>query len=386
MIPEHETLIGSRTQDLDTPTVLVDLDLVEANISKMFAQFVNSKVTVRPHLKTVKSPFFAALMIEAGAKGVCVAKLGEAEIMADAGIEDILITTELIGREKLLRLSKLLANFPNSSIKVVVDSREGALALSEMMRAKPLVGLTLDCLIEINVGQNRCGTAPGEETLELSRFVDALGGLKLVGVQGYEGHLQHLPAGEREKQCLEAMATLEYTVNLLREQELTVPIVTTGGTGTALVCARSRVVTEVQPGSFIFMDTAYNKATNGAYANALTVLTSVISKTSGRVVVDAGTKSLSTDMGNAAAHSLPHLQYRPGGDEHGILERLSDFRESQNLNQNLDPSTGLPAIGDKIEMVPSHIDTTVNLHDMYFCHRRGIIEKVIPISARGKVQ
>ena len=358
---------------LDTPFVLVDLDLVDSNVTKLFAYFRdNTNVTVRPHLKTVKAPYFAQMLVEAGAKGVCTAKLSEAEIMAQAGLKDILITTELIGEVKIKRLISLLK--AGADLKVVVDSESGARTLNYALQES---GITLPVLIEINVGQNRCGVEP-EAALPLAKGLSELKHLKLVGVQGYEGHLQHLPDAERERLCIEAMEKLSACVETLRKNGIQIDIVTTGGTGTAAICARFPLITEVQPGSFVFMDEAYKKATNGAYANALTVVSTVISKPrQNRVVVDAGTKSLSTDMGMAAVKQSDSGKtvplYRPGGDEHGILE----VGEGEDI--------GL-AIGDRVEFIPSHIDTTVNLHDLYHCHRGGILQRIVPIAARGKVQ
>ncbi len=363
--------MSDEIEQIDTPAVLVDLDLVDKNITAMFEALSGSHVTVRPHLKTVKNPFFARMLLERGAAGVCVAKLGEAQVMADAGIEDILITTEIVGAAKVAALMQLLKRHPD--VKIVVDSRAGADQIDQAARD---VGLTtpIKTLVELNVGQNRCGVEPGEPALALVQHLTKSSHLLYSGVQGYEGHLQMLPdAGERRRECLECMDRLLITVNLLKSQFLPPKIVSTGGTGTAEICATIPEVTEVQPGSFVFWDTAYRKAVGSKYANALSVVATVISKSGRyRAVVDAGTKSLSTDSGNAELKHHPDLIYRPGGDEHGIIE------------SNHGP---LPfEIGDRLELLPSHIDTTVNLHDFYNCHRgRGQLEKHA-ISARGKVQ
>ena len=356
---------------VDTPALLVDLDLVHANIKRLFGALSKTHVNVRPHLKTVKSEYFAKLMLNAGARGVCVAKLGEAEIMAAAGIEDILITTELAGAPKLVRLMKLLQEHPE--IKIVVDSQKGA---NEINTAAEKFGLTIPVktLVEINVGQNRCGVEPGAPALDLARHITALRHLKFVGVQGYEGHIQMLGSdSERESSCLEAMGKLISTVKLLKAAGLTPEIVSTGGTGTSEICARFPEVTEVQPGSFVFWDVAYRNAIGNTYANALTVVATVISKPfPNRAVVDAGMKSLSTDSGSAELKGHANISYRAGGDEHGIIESADG---------------PLPFdVGDRVEFIPSHIDTTVNLHDVYHCHRSGVALELHAISARGKVQ
>lgn len=356
---------------IDTPALLVDLTLCEQNIARLLGAFQGSCVAVRPHLKTVKSPRFARLLLDAGARGVCVAKLGEAEVMAAAGIEDILITTELVGAPKLARLVALLR--AHDSIKLVVDSREGVDALASALGA---AGLTAPVLIDLDVGQRRAGVLPGEPALALARHVATTRALRLIGVQGYEGHLQHvLDAAEREQRCAEAMQRLTSTSAALSADGHDMRIVTTGGTGTALFCRQHAGVSEVQPGSFVFMDTSYRRVLGAAYEHALVVLSTVISRPrAGEAVIDAGLKSLSTDMGVAAPAALPGVSYRPAGDEHGILSWAAAATE---------PAL---AVGDRVALWPSHIDTTINLYDEYHVHRGGHYEGVWPVSARGKVQ
>ncbi|MBA3992651.1 MAG: alanine racemase [Cyanobacteria bacterium DS2.3.42] len=353
---------------IDTPCLIVDMDLVDKNLNTLFSKFRERKVNVRPHLKTVKSPEFAKLLLAAGARGVCVAKVAEAEVMAEAGIEDILITTEIIGRPKLERLTRLISKHPE--VKVVVDSILGVEAMQE---AASNANVKLNVLIELNVGQNRAGVEPGEPALKVANEITKQGNLNFLGVQGYEGHVQLLTdESERKRLCCEAMEKLMSTVALLRENGHSIPVITTGGTGTSEYCADAGA-TELQPGSFIFMDGAYNRAIGNRYETALTLVSTIISKPAkNRCVIDAGFKSLSTDSGNAQLKAFPDISYRPAGDEHGILESST---ESIALN-----------IGDRVELIPSHIDTTVNLHDYYYCHRSGKIENVWRLEARGKVQ
>jgi D-serine deaminase-like pyridoxal phosphate-dependent protein len=301
-----------------------------------------------------------------------VAKIGEAEVMAAAGIEDVLITTELAGAPKLERLAALLREHPH--VKIVVDSSALADAIdASLARARLRVAVLLD----IDVGQRRCGVLPGEPVLALGKHVARLPHLRIAGVQGYEGHLQGIAdAAERERLCREAMDQLASSVRGLRAAGLDIGIVSTGGTGTAEFCAREPLVTEVQPGSFVFMDTSYRRVLGDAYGCALSLLSTVLSRPrAGEAVIDAGLKSLSSDSGFAEVKDQPSLQYRPAGDEHGIL--------------SWDPATPLShelQVGDRIELVPSHIDTTVNLHDLYYAQRGGYLEAIWPVSARGKVQ
>ncbi len=353
---------------MDTPALLVDLDVFEQNIRACFAALEGKNVSIRPHLKTGKSSIVAHKLLKAGAVGICVAKLGEAEVMAAAGIEDILITTELVGAPKLERLVKLLKD--HSSIKLVVDSLEAATALNAKLEQ---AGLQVDVLLDVNVGQNRCGILP-ENALELALELSKLEHLRLIGVQGYEGHLQHDRSFEnRRNSCLAAMEKLGKVAFELENSGFEMRIVTTGGTGTYPFCAEHPRVTEVQPGSFIFMDSDYLATPGVPFQSALTVLSTVISVTESRAIVDAGFKSLSTDSGFATPQHLKGWKYSPAGDEHGLLEKA-------------DPDAVCLKIGDVLELIPSHIDTTVNLHDWYQPHRNGLLEPAWKIETRGLVQ
>ncbi len=353
---------------VDTPALLIDLDVFEQNIKLCFAAIKGKNVSIRPHLKTGKSPIIAQKLIEAGAVGICVAKLGEAEVMAAAGIEDILITTELVGAPKLERLVKLLKN--HVSIKLVVDNLEAATALNSKLEQ---AGLRVDVLLDLNVGQNRCGVMP-EKALGLALEIRKLEHLTLIGVQGYEGHLQHDRSFEnRRHSCLAAMEKLGKVAFELENSGFEMRIVTTGGTGTYPFCSEHPRVTEVQPGSFIFMDSDYLATPGVPFQSALTVLSTVISVIESRAIVDAGFKSLSTDSGFAMPKNLEGWKYSPAGDEHGLLEKT-------------DPDAINLKIGDLLELIPSHIDTTLNLHDWYQPHRNGILEPAWKIETRGKVQ
>jgi D-serine deaminase-like pyridoxal phosphate-dependent protein len=358
---------------LDTPSMIVDLTLMEANIASLMDHFRARHVNVRPHLKTVKSPELAHILLAAGAVGGCVAKVSEAEVMAQAGIEDLLITSEIVGKPKLARLVALAQQHPH--IKVVVDSLTGAEQLNQALHHAQL---KLDVLLDLNVGQNRCGVIPGEAALALARHIGEMSNLQLVGVQGYEGHLQHLhDPVERAQRCRQSMQLLTSTAAQLLAEGFAIAIVTTGGTGTAEICAGCDGVTEVQPGSFIFMDTDYRNALGPVYSNALTILSTVISRPApNRAVVDAGLKSLSIDSGMPEPKGLPGIKYRPGGDEHGIL----------TWDESIEPSPVKLEVGDRVEFIPSHIDTTINLHDFYYAYRTGKLEAIWPVAARGKVQ
>ena len=356
-------------EQIDTPALLVDAARYEQNIKACLEHFEGTGVTVRPHLKTAKSPVIAKHLLAAGARGVCVAKLGEAEVMAAHGITDILITTEIVGAVKVRRLLELIAQ--HLEVKTVVDSLAGAAAINA---AAGELGVRVNVLLDVNVGQNRCGIEP-EMAVAFAQNLEPFQNLELIGVQGYEGHLQHV-RNPQERQALAQAATdrLALAVQAIRDLGMDVPIVTTGGTGTGMFCAQHPIVTEVQPGSFIFMDSDYLATGGLPYTSALTVLSTVISApSSGRVVIDAGNKSLSMDSGFAQAKDLPGWSYAPAGDEHGILTRAA------GVETRLE-------VGDRVALIPSHIDTTVNLHDKYHVLRDGRLEAQWPILARGKVQ
>lgn len=215
---------------------------------------------------------------------------------------------------------------------------------------------------------------PGQAAQNLASFVAGLKHLNIIGVQGYEGHLQHIHGwAKRKEMCLESMQILVQTAKILREAGHRIDVVTTGGTGTAEFCANTPGITEVQPGSFIFMDTDYRNAVGTKFSNSLTILATVLSKQSPTcVTIDAGLKSLTTDSGLAECKAHGYT-YGVLGDEHGSLT----WEEGKAVRLE---------VGDTVEMVPSHIDPTINLHDVYYAHRQGVIEEIWPVDARGKVQ
>ncbi|KAL4929165.1 DSD1 family PLP-dependent enzyme [Aspergillus undulatus] len=365
--------IGSPLSTLDTPSMLVDLDAMESNIEKLFSTLLPTGVTIRPHLKTTKSAALARRLVAAGATGCCVAKVSEAEAITAAGFDgSILITCEIVGEAKVARLVELFRR--HRGIRIAADSEVGASAIEDaLVEAAIEEDGVLDVLVDLDVGLHRTGVAPGEPALALARHISTLPHLRLIGVQGYEGHLQHLRDWEeRRRQCLDCMRILTSTADALRSAGFNIEVVTTGGTGTAEFCATVPGVTELQPGSFIFMDTDYRDAVGNFYANSLTILSTVISRQGERrVTIDAGLKSLTTDSGLAEC-KVPCYKHENLGDEHGSLS----WEE------------GAPAlsVGDRVEMIPSHIDPTINLHDFYYAHRKGVIEEIWKVDSRGKVQ
>ncbi|KAF2873255.1 hypothetical protein BDV95DRAFT_569224 [Massariosphaeria phaeospora] len=362
--------VGDPLSALDTPSMIVDLPLMESNIAKLFSSLLPTGILIRPHLKTTKSAVLARKLVAAGATGGCVAKLSEAEVMCKLGFSDLLITCEIVGAAKVQRLVELWSEFKD--VRIVVDSVEGAGAIDEALKRSGVQEGSIKTLLDLDVGLHRTGVQPGEPARELARYVAGLRHLELIGVQGYEGHLQHVhDRAERKASCLASMATLTQTADILRRDGHTITVVTTGGTGTAEFCVTVPGITEVQPGSFLFMDTDYRNAVGSFYGNSLSILATVISKQGPKcITIDAGLKALTTDSGLAECKTLGYT-YGVLGDEHGSLA----WTEGPDLR-----------VGDRVEMLPSHIDPTVNLHDFYYAYRDGVVEEIWKVDSRGMVQ
>ncbi|HVR89018.1 MAG TPA: DSD1 family PLP-dependent enzyme [Candidatus Limnocylindria bacterium] len=341
----------------------MDLDALERNLDRMAAFAKRTGKAIRPHAKTHKSPLVARMQLDRGAIGLCCAKLGEAEVMADAGVGPLLITTEIAGEPKV---SRLVALRHRSAVLAAVDDVEAARALSDAMRA---AGLTLDVLVDVNVGQERTGVLP-DGAGELAARVASLPGLRLRGIQAYEGQLQHIyQEAERRLRWRDCADQLLRAREEIMKRGLGLDLVSTAGTGTCAFAAELPEVTEVQAGSYPFMDCDYVRVAGLPYESSLTVLASVVSRQRGdTAVIDAGWKAVSTDGGMPVVKGRPELAYEVMGDEHGGVRG----------------ARMIP--GERIELVPSHCDTTVNLYDEYVCLRNGVVEAVWPIAARGRIQ
>jgi D-serine deaminase-like pyridoxal phosphate-dependent protein len=358
---------GIDVYELDTPALLLDLDAFERNINKMAEFFKASPVKLRPHSKTNKCPIIARKQIEAGAVGICCQKLGEAEVMVQGGIRDILICTEIVTPLKISRLVNLAMH---ADLKVVVDDIENVRNLSEAAAAK---GIVLDVLIDINMGRNnRSGIDPGPSVVKFAQELVKHKGVRLRGLQGYEGYMMFVnPFEERKRECLEIMDKLMETKTLLEKAGFDIEIVSGGGTGTYMITGRHGVISEIQAGSYIVMDSKYATIEGVDFECALSILGTVISRPSkDRAVLDVGFKSASTDSGPPSFKNASGLEYRSGGDELGRIV--------------IKDSTLPLKPGDKFELWPSHCDTTINLHDNYYAIRKGKLEAIWPIAGRGK--
>lgn len=363
--------IGLPLEELSTPVLLVDARLLEANLSAMTEAVGPGAVACRPHTKSHKSPVIAAMQLAAGAAGVCCAKLGEAEVMFAGGILDVHVTTPVIGSTKAGRLARLGCA---GNISVVVDD---AVNLRELSRAAVAVGSVIDVLIEMDVGQGRCGVPAAATVKTLAALATDLPGLRLRGLQGYHGRLQSVTDfGQRRLEVMAAMERLHQGVVALEHFGLPAPVLTGGGTGSLPVDIELDMLTELQPGSYVFMDANYRgvqwdaEGKRSPFANALTVLSTVVSHPlEDRAVLDVGWKALSCDSGPPVLKGEADVAIEFAGDEHSLLTG--------------DAARGL-RIGDRVEIIPSHCDTTVNLYDVFHVVRGGTVEALWPIAARGR--
>jgi D-threonine aldolase len=330
--------------ELPTPALIVDAAALDRNIARMAAFFAPGPCRLRPHVKAHKTPEIARRQLAAGScTGLTCATVGEAEAVADLGA-DLLIANELIDRRACDRAAELARG---RVLTVAVDSAEGVEALSA---AAQRAGVTVGVLVDLDVGQQRCGVNPGQEALTLAHRAAAAPGLELRGLMGYEGHVQAIrDRGEREARAGEAMRKLVATAELLLRAGLRCDIVSGGGTGTFDISGRMPGITEVQAGSYALMDTDY-RDTGVPFEQAFWVLGTVISRSADRCVVNAGHKSMTKDHGLPSVHDVPGAVVTALNDEHAVIA--------------LPPGAGV-AIGDRLRLIPSHTDPTVNLHDVF---------------------
>ncbi len=357
--------------DVDTPALVLDLDAFERNLAALPRRLAGSKVQLRPHSKTHKSPVIALRQIAHGAVGVCCQKVSEAEVLHAGGVQDILIANEVVGRQKLRRLAALACS---AKIAVCVDHADN---VEQLETAAAEFGATITVLIEIDVGANRCGVAPGAPAVELARRIVAMPHLRFDGLQAYHGSAQHLRAHDDRRRAIEqAAASAAATRAAIEAAGIACPRITGAGTGTFAFEAHSGVYTELQCGSYVFMDADYGRnldaegMARAPFEHSLFVWATVMSRPSReRAVVDAGLKAFSVDSG------MPLLPDHPGA----ILTRASDEHGRIDLGDEI---PGLE-LGDKVRLVPGHCDPTVNLHDWYVCVRAGRVEALWPVAARG---
>jgi D-threonine aldolase len=368
-MPVPPASIGIPLGEIDTPALIVDLDALEGNIARMAQTVKGGAVRLRPHAKSHKCAQIAIAQIAAGAVGVCSQKVSEAEALIAGGIADVLVTNEIVGARKVARLARLARE---ARIGVLADDAGNVSQLDAAARAERV---RLDVLVEIDVGAHRCGIEPGEPALALARTVAACRNLRFAGLHAYHGAAQHLRSASERRTAIAAAAEKALrTKQLIENAGIACETITGAGTGTFLLEGSSRVFNEIQPGSYVFMDADYNRNAweEGwpRFEQSLFVLATVMSAPStDRAVVDAGLKASSVDSGMPLVYQRPGVEYAKASDEHGVLRIAA--------------GANAPELGEKILLVPGHCDPTVNLYDWLVCVRKGTVEAIWPVVARG---
>jgi len=373
-----EDFIGVSKWKLDTPCLTVDLDILGANIRNMETHAASFGKKLRPHAKTHKCSRMARMQKDAGAVGICVAKVAEAEVLIRSGINEVLITSPVVSDYKIKRLMDCLGSAPE--LMVVVDNAANARHLNDAAEQK---GVPLKVLIDLDPGMGRTGVN-FQAALTMGQWVRNLPALRCQGIQCYAGHVQHVVSfPERFRLSQEWMKKAAGVFRQFKEAGLPAEIFTGTGTGTFEIDCLIPELTDMQVGSYTLMDAEYINIGSSRdpsrlvqFPPALTLLTTVISSNHNPnfVTVDAGLKALYHHGGTPFVlnPSIPGLQYEWKGDEHGQIS----YRDSSHKFE----------IGDVLEMVVSHVDPTVNLYDSFFCTREGVVTEIWPIDLRGKCQ
>jgi len=363
---------GTALADVDTPSLLLDLDAFERNLDRMQARANRAGVRLRPHAKAHKCPDIARAQVKRGAVGICCQKASEALPFVRAGIQDIHISNELAGPAK----ARLLATIArHARVSVCVDDARQVPVLADAARQ---ADTCMTVFVEIDVGQGRCGVSDAEAALRLVEQIARHSGLRFGGLQAYHGGAQHRRArSERRDESARAAERTGAVITRLRADGVHCDVVTGGGTGSVEFDLESGVYTEIQPGSYVFMDGDYGRNEwddNANFEQSLFIATRVMSVAARtRVVVDAGLKSMAVDSGlpgvRETANAVAPLRYVAANDEHGIIE-ASD-------------AAALPGLGAQLLLVPGHCDPTLNLYDEIIGMRGQTVECLWPVAARG---
>jgi D-serine deaminase-like pyridoxal phosphate-dependent protein len=361
---------------LPTPALTIDLDIFDANIAKMQSHLNAAGLGLRCHTKMHKSPIIARKQIAAGAIGVCCATISEAEVMLAGGITKLLITSPVVTDDKILRLLAMCQK--SSEVEIVVDYIQGADRISELAGE---MKLNIGVLVDLDPGMGRTGIEPGQKALELVRHIgEACPNLTFNGLQMYIGNCMHVQGFEKRRdKYLHLISKGIETKELLESNGIQVPVFSGGGTGTYDIDAELGALTDLQAGSYAFMDVEYRDIggqgteTFVDFEPSLFSLVTAISKPQERLItVDAGIKCLATDTGYPEFRDVEGATYHFGGDEHGIIQLNNSSRQ---IN-----------LGDRLSVITPHCDPTVNLYDYYYPYRQGMVTEIWPISARGRSQ
>jgi 3-hydroxy-D-aspartate aldolase len=378
-IEDHEVgydipaAVGMKQEEIQTPCLILDLDVLERNIRKMGEYAKAHGMRHRAHGKMHKSVDVLKLQMElGGAVGVCCQKVSEAEAFARGGIKDILVSNQVRDPAKIDRLARM----PKYGARVIVcvDDVDN---VADLSAAAQKHGTTIECFVEIDCGAGRCGVTTTEAVVEIAKAIDAAPGLKFTGLQAYQGAMQHMDGYEERKAKLDAaIAQVKDAVAGLEKEGLKPELVSGGGTGSYYFESNSGVYNELQCGSYAFMDADYgrihdkdgNRIDHGEWENALFILTSIMSHAKpDKAICDAGLKAQSVDSGLPFIYGRDDVKYVKCSDEHGVIA---------------DPDAVLK-INEKLKLVPGHCDPTCNVHDWYVGVRNGVVERIWPVSARG---
>jgi len=363
-----------RVQDLETPAVLIDLDVMERNLARMAEYCRQHGLALRPHTKTHKIPELAHRQIKSGASGITVAKLGEAEVMVQAGLTDILIAYPIVGREKAARLAALAER---ASLMVSLDSEEAARDISRSAQER---GVRVGVLVELDVGFRRCGLQRPEEAVALARLIQDLPNVDFRGLMFYPGHFM-VPEPERRQLLEDVNARLHRVYEAFDRAGLPIEIVSGGSTPTAYLSHEFAGVTEIRPGMYIFNDrTMVGLGVARVEDCALSVLVTVVSTSvPGRAIVDGGSKTFSNDRyraGDGRGFGLvredPEAEVEALSEEHGHLDISRSLRRYR--------------VGERLTIIPNHVCTVMNLHDEVYGVRGDQVEAVWRVAARGRVR
>ncbi len=361
------TEIGLHHRELDTPALWVDLDHMERNIAALALNFKRAGVAWRPHTKGIKVPAIVHKMLAAGAQGITCAKLGEAEVMAAAGITDILVANQIVTPEKITRLVNLRAQ---ANVAVAVDDagNVGAIGAAAMQK-----GVRVDVLIEVNTGMNRSGTLPGASTLALARHIAATPGVRLRGLMTWEGHtLEHQDAEVKRAGIEASVGQMIDTAAQCRAEGLPIEVLSCGGSGTYQVTSHIPGVTEIQAGGGIFCDMAY-QGWGVALEPALFVKSTITSRPSPtRIILDAGFKTLPRGFAQPKPLGVENVTSGVYSAEHCILTLHA-------------PDSGHP-VASAIDFIVGYSDATVFVHDVLYGLRAGVVETAWPVLGRGKLR
>jgi 3-hydroxy-D-aspartate aldolase len=365
---------GMDEADIETPCLILDLDALERNIIKMGKVAKDMGVRHRVHGKMHKSVDVAKLQEKLGGSvGVCCQKVSEAEVFVRGGIKDVMVSNQVRQPAKIDRLARL----PKLGSRTIccVDDPEN---VADLSAAAVRHGTQIECVVEIDCGAGRCGVTSTQEVIKIAKLIDNSEGLKFAGLQAYQGAMQHMDSYDDRKAKIEvAVAQVDDAIQNLKLQGLACDIVGGGGTGSYYFEGNSGVFNELQCGSYAFMDADYgrildekgNRIDQGEWENALFILTSVMSHAKADLaVVDAGLKVQSIDSGLPVVYGRTDIKYFKCSDEHGVI------RDTDSVLK----------VNDKLRLVPGHCDPTCNLHDWYVGVRNGKVEKLWPVSARGK--